>query len=710
MTAHALASCLWPLNRIGEALQALAVEAGFGHGQPDLPAPPPEIIETDDGLPPGLALARWMENAASHLGLEAEPVEARFGNMATLIRKAGPALLRVHGQETVFLVLLDTRRGRARLLGIDRKITLVDVESVRSLLCLALEAPLRRSLEGVFTTAGTRARDKTIDAILLQQLGGVVIRGFWMLRWPPSSPLRDLAAHLGLKRRVAVFFLVHALEYLIWLGSWWAVGRGILSGRIDTGWLWAWGLLLLTAIPLHLLATWLAGLFAIDAAALLRQRLLAGAMQLDPGEIRGRGAGALLGLVFEADAVEALALGGGLIALMSTIEIAMTAAILCLGPAALWEVGTLAAGVVLTGTLAWRYYRQRREWTEARLALTDDLVEGIVGISTRVVQQHPDDWHVREDAKLAAYLQESRRLDRMQAAVLALIPRGWLLAGVLMLANAFIDGSAGLAISVGGVLLGFRAFRTLTAGLTDLAGSLVAWERISPLQGAAALERPSAAATLASVHTGVRRKHDLLLDAIDVRFSHERVVSPILRDCNLGIRHGDRLLLEGDSGSGKSTFGAILAGLREPSGGLLLLGGLDLATLGRSGWRQRVVAAPQFHENHIFSGSLAYNALLGRRWPARRGDIEEAETVCRELGLGPLLDRMPSGMLQLVGESGWQLSHGERSRIHVARALLQGADLVILDESFAALDPQTLGLALGCVLRRARTLLVIAHP
>ena len=64
----------------------------------------------------------------------------------------------------------------------------------------------------------------------------------------------------------------------------------------------------------------------------------------------------------------------------------------------------------------------------------------------------------------------------------------------------------------------------------------------------------------------------------------------------------------------------------------------------------------------------------------------------------------------MVGESGWQLSHGKRSRLYIARALLQGADLVVLDESFAALDAETLRVALGCVLARASTLLVIAHP
>ncbi len=71
---------------------------------------------------------------------------------------------------------------------------------------------------------------------------------------------------------------------------------------------------------------------------------------------------------------------------------------------------------------------------------------------------------------------------------------------------------------------------------------------------------------------------------------------------------------------------------------------------------------------------------------------------------------MPSGLQQMVGESGWQLSHGERSRLYIARALLQNADLMILDESFAALDPETLALSLRCVLQRAPTLMVIAHP
>jgi ATP-binding cassette subfamily B protein len=123
-----------------------------------------------------------------------------------------------------------------------------------------------------------------------------------------------------------------------------------------------------------------------------------------------------------------------------------------------------------------------------------------------------------------------------------------------------------------------------------------------------------------------------------------------------------------------------------------------------------VVLTPQFNQNHVLLGSLAYNLLMGRAWPPRPEDLEEAERLCRALGLGPLLDRMPGGLHQSVGETGWQLSHGERSRVFLARALLQGGDVLILDESFDSLDPGTLRTALDGVLRHAPTLVLIAHP
>ncbi|MBU1879245.1 MAG: ATP-binding cassette domain-containing protein, partial [Chloroflexi bacterium] len=201
-----------------------------------------------------------------------------------------------------------------------------------------------------------------------------------------------------------------------------------------------------------------------------------------------------------------------------------------------------------------------------------------------------------------------------------------------------------------------------------------------------------------------------MMMAREVDFRYRDRGRLVLQACDLQIRKGDRLLLEGPSGGGKSTLAALLAGLRVPESGLLLLWGFDRQTMGDVAWRRRVVVAPQFHENHVLTGTLAFNLLMGRRWPPMPEDLVEAETICRELGLGDLLDRMPAGFQQMLGESGWQLSHGERSRLYIARAILQKADLVILDESFGALDPENLRRAMRCVLDRAPTLLVIAHP
>ena len=201
-----------------------------------------------------------------------------------------------------------------------------------------------------------------------------------------------------------------------------------------------------------------------------------------------------------------------------------------------------------------------------------------------------------------------------------------------------------------------------------------------------------------------------MLEATDLRFTHAGRSQPVLSGCSLALQAGERVILQGPSGSGKSTLASVLAGLRPPQSGLLLADGLDRHTLGLDGWRKRVVLVPQFHENHLALGSLAFNVLMGAEWPATEEEFARAEGVLRELGLGATLDRMPSGMLQTVGETGWQLSHGERSRVYLARALVQQPDVLILDESFAQLDPENMHLALDAVVSRGSAVLLIAHP
>jgi ATP-binding cassette subfamily B protein len=265
-----------------------------------------------------------------------------------------------------------------------------------------------------------------------------------------------------------------------------------------------------------------------------------------------------------------------------------------------------------------------------------------------------------------------------------------------------------LAIAVGGVLLAYRAFRRIASGLWNLTEAAIAWRQVAPLFDAAARAEPPGSPALAVMASA--EQHEAVIEARDITFRYRDRAEPVLHRCNLSIAAGDRLLLEGPSGGGKSTLASLLTGILRPESGLLLARGLDWQTLGAHGWVRRVTLAPQFHENHVLTGTFAFNLLMGRDGWLTEKDYEEAETISRELGLGPLLEKMPAKMLQMVGESGWQLSHGERSRVYMARALLQGADVLIFDESFAALDPENVRLALDCVLNRARTVLVIAHP
>jgi ATP-binding cassette subfamily B protein len=704
----------WPVSKLGEALSALARRSGLAPRPIDVPRPPATLGQGDDEG----ALGQWVMAAAGRLGLEAEPVGAPYPELEGLIRGAAPALLRLRtGEELCFLALLRGGRRTVLVLTPDLEVQRLPLEAVRAALCQRIEASIRQEVDRLLEEAGVpqRRHARARTAILRQRLAGVGIGGCWLLRLAPGASFWRQVGQARLPRHLLAFVGAHAVQYVLLPLSWWLVGRGALQGRLEQGWLVAWALILLTMIPVRLLRLWWQSLFAIGVGGLLKKRLLFGALRLEPDEIRHQGAGQLLGRVAESEAVESLALIGGFLGLVSMIELIVGVVILSTGAGGGFHVLLLLVWVALTLFVAWRYFRSSTRWTEARRDMTHDLVERMVGHRTRLAQQVPERWHDGEDEALANYVGESRAMDQIITILWALVPRGWLVLGLLVLAPVFVAGQTsveGLAIGLGGVLFVYQALKKLSGGLTTLVDAGVAWGQVAPLFRAAArpevVGSPAFALTAAS-SAEVAENGQPVLDVHDVSFRYRERAEPVLRGCHLRIQPGDRLLLEGPSGGGKSTLTALLIGLRPLESGLVLLRGLDRQTLGADGWRRRVVAAPQFHENFILTETFLFNLLMGRGWPPRIEDVEEAEAICQELGLGDLLERMPAGLLQMVGESGWQLSHGERSRLYIARALLQGADLIVLDESFGALDPENLHQAMRCVLRRAPTLLVIAH-
>jgi ATP-binding cassette subfamily B protein len=691
----------WPATRAGEALVLLAKHAGLRPKFAEIPEPPLTLNKDDPRQ-----FGTWLEAATATIGLEMDSTQIRYIEVDRCLISSAPGLLRCSDGRLLALV------KRGVVLTPEGNLQRVNEGDIRVEICCQLEAPLLAEvdtfLEAVSIPFGKRA--KVRDEILRQRLASKVVGHCWKLHLSPGTSLSRLLAAAAVPRRLAILTAAELLQYAFWLLSWWIIGTGTLTGRLDRGMIIAWALLLLTIVPIRGLITWMQGVLAISVGGILKERLLYGALRLQPEEIKSMGVGQLLGRVIESEALESLALSGGFLALIACIELAVSGAVLAFGAGGIFHIAILMAWAFFAGILSWRYFQGERDWSEHRLWLTHDLVEGMVGHRTRLVQQSRQNWHRHEDQALEAYLELSKSVDRKAALLMAVIPRGWLLIGIAVLVPAFVAraNASALALGIGGVLLAYRAFRRLTSGLWSVTGAAISWRQVAPLFAAAG--RTEIVGSPASALLGPPEPRQSLVEVQEISFRYVDRGTPVLKKCSVRISAGDRLLLEGSSGGGKSTLASVLTGRLQPESGLILARGLDYRTLGSRGWLRRVAGAPQFHENHVLTGTFAFNLLMGHDGWVTENDFKEAETTCRELGLGPLLDRMPGGMLQMVGEGGWQLSHGERSRLYIARALLQHSDVLIFDESFAALDPENLRLALDCVLRRATTVLVIAHP
>ncbi len=713
----------WSLSQLGSGLEALARRSKLEPSTVPVPHPPTSVAALDDPVASRDALNEWIESASNWLGVEAEPSAIPYEGLEQLLKSAGPAVLQMPGSgphRFLFLLprnLFPRGRGRIAVLAPDLRTVSLRVDEARALLCSALEETVAPEVDRLLNETGIpdARRRAARAALLLERLRAKEVGGCWLLRQSPGVGFWSQMKRLHLPRRLGALVISFSAEYFLLILSWWLIGQAVLSGHLDHGWLFAWALILLTLVPVRVLSTWLQGVLAVHGGAIFRQRLLFGALRLRPEEIRHKGVGQFLGEIMESEALELLVLLVGFQGLTATIELIAAEIVLSKGVGRGVEMILLPLWLALTVAMGMRYFHQRQRWTEARLSMTNDLTERMVGHRTRLAQESPQHWHDDEDETLARYLEMSEGMDGAAAQLTALVPRGWLLVGMLGLTSAFVaslGSNIRLAISLGGILLAYRALKRLAPGVISFADAVIAWQQVSPLFQAAArtqLHGSPAIAFTPAAETD-ENEEQTVMEAHDLVFRYQDRGEPVLKGCNLIVRRGDRLLLEGSSGGGKSTLTSLLVGLRVPQSGLLLLHGLDRQTLGDEGWRRRVVSAPQFHENYVLTETFAFNLLMGRRWPPHEEDMREATAICSELGLEPLLNKMPAGMLQMVGETGWQLSHGERSRVYIARALLQDAEVVIFDESFAALDPENVKLALECVLRRARTLLVVAHP
>jgi ATP-binding cassette, subfamily B, bacterial len=700
-----LADHTWPLARVPEALGLLADRLELAHRHDASAVAPADLDQASI-----YEVANWIELVAGALDLETFHTDIVHGSIESTLRSDAPMLVwSPEAGPPRFFAVLACKRRWVILLRPDQAVVRVPVEELREFLAHPAIAPHVAWVDETLAAIPMpgRRRERVRRQLVAQQQRTRRVTIGWSIRGVPAGSLWAEAAQLGLIRHGVYLGLAHLALQIAFIAGWALIGRAVLRGTLEMGWLAGWMVLLVAVVALRLVSARSQAIVAVGGAGLIKNALLFGALRFEPNEVRRQGSGELVGKSMEASTFESQVLESVFLLPLSAIELVAAAVVVGLGASGVLGLIALLVWLGLSAAVVANHARKLRAWTALRTAMTGTLVEQLIGYRTRLVQQPRELWHEADDRQLAVYAAKSDELDRSFAMVAAM-PRAWLVLGFGAVVPAFVTGAAevSLAIAIGGLLLVEQAARRATAGVLGLLAARVTFDAIQPIMAARRRYRIPPAPFFP---TAASRPGETVLELRDLTYRYGRSEATVFHGFNLAVTAGARVLVEGPSGAGKSTLMTLIARTLTPNSGLILYRGLDRETLGEAGWRRAIAIAPQFHENHVFAGTVEFNLLLGR-WPARDETRAEAAEICEELGLGPVIARMPSGFLQQLGETGWQLSHGERSRLFIARALLQGSEVVVLDESFAALDPDTLLQAMECVRRRARTLIVVAHP
>lgn len=283
------------------------------------------------------------------------------------------------------------------------------------------------------------------------------------------------------------------------------------------------------------------------------------------------------------------------------------------------------------------------------------------------------------------------------------------LGSVLAAGTAWLDGGAS-AGQIGVLLLlplsSFEAATALPAAASQYARSRAAAVRLADVVGPAATTTSAPASPASSGDMSANPAHDTSTGTLGTEAgstapgdadgddpggtAHLRAVSlmagwstdaPRVRDLDLDLAPGSRLAVVGASGSGKSTLLATLAGLLEPLAGSVQLDGVDIASLPPHQVRQQVVMLAE--DAHVFATSVRENLRVVR------GDLDDrtARSALHAVGLDEWVDQLPQGLDTMLGPDGTTVSGGERRRLLLARAVIRGRGILLLDEPTEHLDP-----------------------
>jgi ATP-binding cassette, subfamily B, bacterial len=191
----------------------------------------------------------------------------------------------------------------------------------------------------------------------------------------------------------------------------------------------------------------------------------------------------------------------------------------------------------------------------------------------------------------------------------------------------------------------------------------------------------------------------------DVSFRYDSDAGWTLRDISLEVPAGSKTALVGETGSGKTTLGYLVARLYDAERGEVTIDGIDVRDLTFDSLAAGVGVVSQ--DTYLFHASIRENLAFARP----DATDEEVEQAARAAQVHDLIASLPEGYDTLVGERGYRFSGGEKQRIAIARTILRNPPVLVLDEATSALDNETERAVQQALddLAEGRTTIVIAH-
>ena len=450
-------------------------------------------------------------------------------------------------------------------------------------------------------------------------------------------------------------------------------------------------------------ATWVGERFTFN----LRRRLFAHLQTLEPDALDGRRHGDVLARITgDVRSVEALVLSAlGELVTAGARLLFFTGALFLLS----WKLALAALVVVpLFYFAAKRFARlSRRAAREARRrsgslsAVAEEALANAALVQSANTQGRELARFDREaEGKIAASL-ASTRISGLFAPVIDLIE----LTGAVLIIILGTWALAGDELTIGGLLAFLAYLAQLYRPVRDLShlGQTVFEASAGAERVIELLETRPRVQDAPHAHPLTRVVGELELENVSYRYpGSER---PAIDRVSLLVRPGHSVALVGASGAGKSTLAKLALRFADPDAGTVRLDGHDLRDLTLRSVREHVSLLQQ--EAPLFDGTVRENVAYGSPH-ATDAEIEQALDVAAAAGLA---DELPDGLASRTGQRGRGLSGGQRRRVAMARALLQRAPVLVLDEPSSGLDPEASRSLVDPLKRlmRDRATLLITH-